>query len=879
MQRGATAAADGGEQGDVATEEGDGVHLSQQAASKDGSMSWFPKLPWDKQASGDALSKHETKDYPIQTDAAYSPRSPRAKAASHIVEAAARSAVDAMVDLDATATSSPLKPIPSIGPLPPPPTLLLPNRPPPLDLERLESRASSVVELQMDEQYLGDIPEQAQIRNLDTGEVISYEQADLLHGSLTTLTPHRAASSSNSTHQTISTARRWTWGMLTPRFSKDHARGSKSAKSLVSPRKGVNMTPRAPSTPRQQTALTKAVSVASELAQKATRHDHPGSEFEAITYYRQAVRMILVALDLYARVDPGKDSGVDARALHHYAKLYKARASKLEQVLEEELPREAFENPRSWFAAQASALQAELDDLDALDAEDARREEEARALQEAALEEEALAAQEAELDAELLELEEAALAAQDAALRAEEIELERLDAELALKSEHAVAAKDNAALTTAKPSRQLVPALAIPCGANQINASSSSSSSINTCRSATAASALMSARSARSSGSLTARSMLKPELESVGMLTPRSGKDTDERTERLQDSSTAAREAPPSARRSTARSKQDKQAELVATMPDLFAIEAPEFEGEEELRDKDDWNLGISARGTPPSSAGGHTSPPPATVSRMSVVPMLAIPGGDISKISGRSSGMTSVSNGVAASALMSARSARSSGSLTARSGLKPELESVGMLTPRSGKDTDERTERLQGSSTTAREAPPSARRPRMIADSASQRVELPIARTGLTTAQAAGRARVPVPSLCIPSADGTATTQSGMATCITGGRGVAASALMSARSARSSGSLTARSGLKPELESVGMLTPRSGKDTDERTERLQGSSTTAREAPPSARRIAIRKTPMLSTGTGSAQVAVQEPELDLEPELEPEPALERQVL
>ena len=75
------------------------------------------------------------------------------------------------------------------------------------------------------------------------------------------------------------------------------------------------------------------------------------------------------------------------------------------------------------------------------------------------------------------------------------------------------------------------------------------------------------------------------------------------------------------------------------------------------------------------------------------------------------------------------------------------------------------------------------------------------------------------------------------------------------------------------------MLTPRSGKDTDERTERLQGSSTTAREAPPSARRIAIRKTPMLSTGTGSAQVAVQEPELDLEPELEPEPALERQVL
>ena len=182
------------------------------------------------------------------------------------------------------------------------------------------------------------------------------------------------------------------------------------------------MTPRAPSTPRQQTALTKAVAVASELAQKATRHDHPGSEFEAITYYRQAVRMILVALDLYARVDPGKDSGVDARALHHYAKLYKARASKLEQVLEEELPREA-RNPRSWFAAQASALQAELDDLDALDAEDARREEEARALREAALEEEALAAQEAELDAELLELEEAALAAQDAALRAEEIEL------------------------------------------------------------------------------------------------------------------------------------------------------------------------------------------------------------------------------------------------------------------------------------------------------------------------------------------------------------------------------------------------------------------------------------------------------------------------
>ena len=46
-------------------------------------------------------------------------------------------------------------------------------------------------------------------------------------------------------------------------------------------------------------------------------------EFEAITYYLQAVRMILVALDLCTRVDPGKDSGVDARYLHHYAKLKK----------------------------------------------------------------------------------------------------------------------------------------------------------------------------------------------------------------------------------------------------------------------------------------------------------------------------------------------------------------------------------------------------------------------------------------------------------------------------------------------------------------------------------------------------------------------------
>ena len=95
------------------------------------------------------------------------------------------------------------------------------------------------------------------------------------------------------------------------------------------------------------------------------------------------------------------------------------------------------------------------------------------------------------------------------------------------------------------------------------------------------------------------------------MLTPRSGKDTDDARSACRIHQ-RQREAPPSAHRSTARSKQDKQAELVATMPDLFAIEAPEFEGEEELRDKDDWNLGISARGTPPSS-GGHASPPPTT--------------------------------------------------------------------------------------------------------------------------------------------------------------------------------------------------------------------------------------------------------------------------
>ena len=66
-------------------------------------------------------------------------------------------------------------------------------------------------------------------------------------------------------------------------------------------------------------------------------------------------------------------------------------------------------------------------------------------------------------------------------------------------------------------------------------------------------------------------------------------------------------------------------------------------------------------------------------------------------------------------------------------------------------------------------------------------------------------------------------------------GGGAAALAMASARRGGGGGSLTARSEVKAEAAAVAMLTPRTGKDHDERIERQ--SSARTKEAPPTARR------------------------------------------
>ena len=87
----------------------------------------------------------------------------------------------------------------------------------------------------------------------------------------------------------------------------------------------------------------------------------------------------------------------------------------------------------------------------------------------------------------------------------------------------------------------------------------------------------------------------------------------------------------------------------------------------------------------------------------------------------------------------------------------------------------------------------------------------------------------MPVPRLCIPGAvacDGNATQRD---------QSCAAVALATARSARESGQMTARTELRPE--STAMATPRGGRDGDERRERSDGAADNAKDAPPTSRR------------------------------------------
>ena len=689
--------------------------------------SWLPfATPFWGQGQGENEDdvKGSTRAPPVRPSsprAQHAPHSPRAMAASQIVEASARSAISAIAGMQQEPQSqsgTPHKLVPTIGEIPPPPTLILPPRPPPLELKRLQSPPTISIG---DDSSMA--PNQQMIRNLDTGEVISYQQADdKLHGSLTTLT---SGSSGDLISPGRQSPRRWAWSMLTPRFTKSNADIANANHPSTSPRPRLTATPRAPSAPQQRSAASKATSIASDLAQRATKCDHDGLEYEAISLYRQAVRMLLVALDLSSQAEQGQLSGIDPHTLHYYAKLYKARATKLEDALESQLPRDVLRDPHRWFKTQSSSIQAELDTLDALDAEDARLANEARLAQEMALEDEALAAQEAALDAELIKVEEAALLAQQAALEAEEIELAQLEEHQALARQVRDRQVVGAAASVVR-SRQLVPALAIPHWPSNVEDDAAFEGSSPTCATAqlaagsaplvrtiskpalvptlaipaagpaaagcassrfAASSALASARTARNTGAMTARSGLKPELESVGMLTPRSGKDTDERLERRQCSCESAREAPPSSRRVTAPRSKQPATEQIAALP------SPRLGA-----DSDD-------EGSSAAQLAAGSAPLVRTISKPALVPTLAIPA------AGPAAAGCASSRFAASSALASARTARNTGAMTARSGLKPELESVGMLTPRSGKDTDERLERRQCSCESAREAPPSSRR------------------------------------------------------------------------------------------------------------------------------------------------------------------------
>ena len=538
-------------------------------------------LPFADMLNSGNPDDDEARPLPSQRSArsprASSRANPEASAAATIVDRALATVEDWIETGDAAAPVM----------LPPAPTLQhIPLRPPPLGLGNLRSAADEDEE--EGEEYLGDMPfgaegqhKHLQIRNLDTGEVIPLKEADAkLHHSLTVLTPRSAWRSTTSPRQT---PRKWGLGlMLSPRRSSSAQASAPKRSSLLSPRRGGLLSPRA--TPRvSKSPAAHAAAEGAALAKKATEADHAGSEYEAISYYRQSVRMIVMALTLHSK---GGKTGVDPRALHFYAKAYKSRAEFLEKALEDQLPPEAFEDPESWFATKMGDLQAELNALEETSKAMEMEEEEASiAAQEAALDEELVNLELAQLGQLLEELdeEEAALTAREASEEAaaetavasrrrfrargatssnaatkegeyedeEPVEESAAEPDEALE-EKALETKDSpisSASISALGKSALVPALSIPTlgGSGPVPALSIptlSGSGATTARSSAAA-ALASARTARSAGALTARSGLKPQTENVGMLTPRGGKDTDERAER----SRAAKEAPPSSRR------------------------------------------------------------------------------------------------------------------------------------------------------------------------------------------------------------------------------------------------------------------------------------------------------------------------------------------
>ena len=807
--------------------------LASSEAVDDGNVCGVPPpVPWidvsaiatafaDGWNEAEASCEDEDEDQPASLPMV-SPRAttrgtPEATAAAEIVHAAQLSA------LEKAAAGSPgwlswlgfdTEEAGEAGTLPPPPTLEPHEQP----RRRIQSAKPKALGTGV-EDYLGDLPHDAQqdkaylqIRNLDTGEMVSLVEADAkLHASLTTLTPPQQA------------RKRWT-------LSGWSARGIvRSGKTPQEQRLAMHADP-----------ATRATAEAAKLAQQAVAADRDGSEYMAISYYRQSVRLIELALTL--RQDPRSSCSTTATALQFYVRVYGSRAAKLERETEAIAtiakgtpPAEACCDPASWFAAEAEKVHVEMLSLEAQELED-----EETALD---LEEARIAAREDELARALANRQPVQVEANDAApldkespvdahpsmlrkklrLRgvsgkqttdgvrpfttngaadelledidegSDEVEQEEVD-------DQELAREQLDGSTCQQPAHTpkiALPKLEIPLMGLFSSDSRSADGSQTTAR-GTAAAALVSARSARQSGALSARTAFKPQ--SVGISTPRDGKDVDERSER--DAACAGREAPPSARRRVSLTPGD-------TILSEQGARAPKI-----------------------------------------ALPKLEIPlMGLFSSDSRSADGSQTTARGTAAAALVSARSARQSGALSARTAFKPQ--SVGISTPRDGKDVDERSER--DAACAGREAPPSARR-RVLATAAQPHKDsccgselrgrsAELAETsklspvcvdneseewdlGLSGSTLPAPSRCPVPMLSIPSFG--ASLQSA--------RGCASIALESARDARRNGSMTARTELKQEAHGLGILTPRSNKDADERADR----GSISKERAPSARRRSV---------------------------------------
>ena len=702
--------------------------LASSEAVDDGNVCGVPPpVPWidvsaiatafaDGWNEAEASCEDEDEDQPASLPMV-SPRAttrgtPEATAAAEIVHAAQLSA------LEKAAAGSPgwlswlgfdTEEAGEAGTLPPPPTLEPHEQP----RRRIQSAKPKALGTGV-EDYLGDLPHDAQqdkaylqIRNLDTGEMVSLVEADAkLHASLTTLTPPQQA------------RKRWT-------LSGWSARGIvRSGKTPQEQRLAMHADP-----------ATRATAEAAKLAQQAVAADRDGSEYMAISYYRQSVRLIELALTL--RQDPRSSCSTTATALQFYVRVYGSRAAKLERETEAIAtiakgtpPAEACCDPASWFAAEAEKVHVEMLSLEAQELED-----EETALD---LEEARIAAREDELARALANRQPVQVEANDAApldkespvdahpsmlrkklrLRgvsgkqttdgvrpfttngaadelledidegSDEVEQEEVD-------DQELAREQLDGSTCQQPAHTpkiALPKLEIPLMGLFSSDSRSADGSQTTAR-GTAAAALVSARSARQSGALSARTAFKPQ--SVGISTPRDGKDVDERSER--DAACAGREAPPSARRrvlaTAAQPHKDsccgselrgRSAELAETSK--LSPVCVDNESEE-------WDLGLS----------GSTLPAPSRCP----VPMLSIPSFGASLQSAR---------GCASIALESARDARRNGSMTARTELKQEAHGLGILTPRSNKDADERADR----GSISKERAPSARR-RSVAEQCQQ--------------------------------------------------------------------------------------------------------------------------------------------------------------